>query len=272
MSTIECRLSKLPDPSVVRPEPVLQRALNRLIGMIQRREENSHYYQDQFKAMRQDCTVQRLKNGTAIAIYEAHARQALEYGDLGDFNQCQTQLLLLYKENPNSGSAAEFTAYKLLYDTVHARAGMHRVLLQSLQNITPELRTQPAVSHALQVRKAIFAGDFKAFFRLYQAAPNLGRVFMDVALPKLRYRVLNIMVRAVKPSAPLTFLAQTLGFTASSDGCGTSAAASNQQVLPGCRSADVQDNVGCYATAQEAQVACAEWLTAHGAVLITHGE
>ena len=55
---------------------------------------------------------QRLRNGLAVAVYEAHGRAALEYGDLAEFNQCQTQLHAMYADK-QPGNVAEFTAYKV---------------------------------------------------------------------------------------------------------------------------------------------------------------
>ena len=46
--------------------------------------------------MRQDCTVQHIRNELAARVYEAHARAALEYGDVAEYNQCQGQVAALY--------------------------------------------------------------------------------------------------------------------------------------------------------------------------------
>jgi SAC3 family protein LENG8/THP3 len=81
------RLTSAPDPSSVRPEPVLAKALERLVGLLRAGSVTYFYAQDQFKGMRQDCTVQHLRNELTARIYEAHARAALEYGDVAEYNQ-----------------------------------------------------------------------------------------------------------------------------------------------------------------------------------------
>ena len=94
------RLTGAPDPASVRPEPVLERALERLLGLLRAGGESYFYALDQFKGMRQDCTVQHLRNGLTVRVYEAHARAALEYGDVPEYNQCQTQLAVLARRGP----------------------------------------------------------------------------------------------------------------------------------------------------------------------------
>ncbi len=97
------------------------------------------------KGIRQDITVQHLRNEFVLEVYETHSRILLEHGDLNEFNQCQTMIRSL-TGSPELGltttsakgkarksrkkarkkdvlrqseeAADEFRAYSLLYDVV----------------------------------------------------------------------------------------------------------------------------------------------------------
>lgn len=147
------RLTAAPDPYLVRPESVLKAAYARLLTLLATGNAGYFYACDQLKGMRQDLTVQRIRSPLAVLIYEMHARSALEYGDFAEFNQCQTQLhTILYTGEGAGGCRGEFHAYMLLYQSVHARLGLNKALLHSMQAVTPELAATRAVDHALQVR------------------------------------------------------------------------------------------------------------------------
>ncbi|KAK7343261.1 hypothetical protein VNO77_11874 [Canavalia gladiata] len=232
------RLTSAPDPATVRPEEVLEKALM----MVQNSQKNYLYKCDQLKSIRQDLTVQRIHNQLTVKVYETHARLALEFGDLPEYNQCQSQLKTLYAEGIE-GSYMEFAAYNLLCVIMHSNN--NRDLVSSMSRLSHEAKKDEAVKHALAVRAAVTSGNYVAFFRLYKAAPNLNTCLMDLYVEKMRYKAVSCMCRSYRPTVPVSYVSQVLGFsTTATNGV------SNE------RDSDALDE-------------CLEWLKAHGASIIT---
>ena len=175
------RLPSAPKPETVRPLPVLRQTLELLIRKW-KDEHNYTYMCDQFKSLRQDLPVQHIKNEYTVRVYEAHARIALEKGDLGEYNQCQSQLKPLYKQNLG-GRPGEFTAYRILY-LIHTcnRTGMNDMLAE----LTVADKSHAAVKHALEVRSSLATGNYHRFFQLYEAPPNMGGYLMDMFVQRER--------------------------------------------------------------------------------------
>ncbi|PWN88400.1 hypothetical protein FA10DRAFT_275977 [Acaromyces ingoldii] len=202
------RLTSAPDPKTVRTLPTLMQTLE-LLKKKWRTEANYSYICDQFKSMRQDLTVQRIKNDFTVKVYEIHARIALEKGDLGEYNQCQSQLRVLYSHGL-PGSAMEFLAYRILY-LLHTRN--RRDVNALMAELTPAHKAEPAVAHALSVRAALATGNYHGFFRLYADAPNMNAYIMDHFVDRERANALLVMSKCFRPSLSLTFLTSELAFT-----------------------------------------------------------
>jgi SAC3 family protein LENG8/THP3 len=175
------RLTAPPVPSMVRPERILQQTLD-LLKKKWRKEGNYSYICDQFKSMRQDLTVQHIKNDFTVSVYEIHARIALEKGDIGEYNQCQTQLRSLYMLGLK-GNSIEFKAYRILY-FIHTanRTGLN----DTLTDLTAAEKKERPIRHALDVRSALALGNYHRFFQLYLDTPNMGAYLMDMFIVRER--------------------------------------------------------------------------------------
>lgn len=185
------RLTSAPKPEEVRPLPVLKDMMN-LLRKKWKTEHNYNYANDQFKSLRQDLTVQRIKNDFTVLVYEAHARIALEMGDMGEYNQCQTQLKALYKLKLG-GRPEEFTAYRILYFIYTCnRTDMN----DALADLTEGDKQMEGVKHALQVRAALASGNYHRFFRLYQDTPFMGAYLLDKCIARERLAALAAICRS----------------------------------------------------------------------------
>ncbi|RUP44757.1 SAC3/GANP/Nin1/mts3/eIF-3 p25 family-domain-containing protein [Jimgerdemannia flammicorona] len=216
------RLTSAPDPATVRPPEVLKKTLS-LLKKKWQEEQNYSYICDQFKSMRQDLTVYTpiislsavfdflviIMEGYLIHLY--HCLTALPpflKGDLGEYNQCQTQLKQLYAYNL-PGNVIEFTAYRILY-LLHTR---NRSDINGMMaELTEEQKGDPVIAHALNVRSALATSNYHKFFKLYNEAPNMGGYLMDQFVERERVEALKTMCKAYRPNLPLDFVRGELAF------------------------------------------------------------
>ncbi|ANB14858.1 Thp3p [Sugiyamaella lignohabitans] len=203
------RLTSAPDPDQVRPLNILKQTLE-LLKDKWRKEQNYPYICDQFKSLRQDLTIQHIENEFTVSVYEIHARIALEKGDLGEYNQCQSRLKELYDKHIR-GNANEFLAYRILYLLhTHNRAEIGH-LLRELSGNEPALK-DAGVAHALLVDKAMTRKNYHQLFRLYTEAPKMGGYVMDSFIPRERLSALAAMCTAYRPDLSLEFISHELAF------------------------------------------------------------
>ncbi|KDO33161.1 hypothetical protein SPRG_01973 [Saprolegnia parasitica CBS 223.65] len=209
------RLTSAPHPSTVRPEPVLHKALEMVRKKWKKGKCDYIYVCSQMKSIRQDCTVQHIKNAFTVRAYESHARIALEEGDMNEFNQCQTQLAALYDAGIE-GCALEFLAYRVLYCIyvcLQAKADVNTgnvAMAKVLSRIQAADRDDETVAHALDVREAVALNNYTLFFHLYAAAPKMSGYLMDAYVDHVRLQALRIMCKAYQPHIPLAYVKEML--------------------------------------------------------------
>eukprot|EP01135_Chromosphaera_perkinsii_P003393 Nk52_evm17s242 gene=Nk52_evmTU17s242 len=201
------RLTSAPDPAQVRPLHILKKSLDEAKKYW--KTKGDYYYACRYlKSIRQDLTVQCIRNNFTVKVYEVHARIALEKADVGEFNQCQSQLKELYKEG-NKGHESEFIGYRILY---FLYTGSDIDMGNILRWLRPQQKREPAIAHALKVREAHAMGDYVAFFKLYKSAPNMGSYLLKFFVNKERDKALKIICKGFGPSISIDYITAHLEF------------------------------------------------------------
>ena len=217
------RLTAPPKPENVRPLPILQQHLANL--------QDKHYYKNknyvwlcsQFKAIRQDCTVQRIRGDFAVQVYETHGRLALQHADFNEFHQCQTQLQYLYsndsRQQQQQPHENEFLAYRILYHVWLVLSQKQPWLLKNSHFAKAIQRklTHPLLQYALDIRQAIVVEE--NYYRFFQLSLIRNRKeygcahsFLNAMIPLVRYQYLGRIISAYRPTVPLEFCRRALGF------------------------------------------------------------
>jgi len=252
------RLTTYVKPENVRPMSVLIQSLAHIKSKYFQ-EEDFEWANEQLKSVRQDITVQRLRNKFVLDVYETHARILLEHGDLPEFNQCQTMIRYLTTSGVEPedagldpmGMAAtdtdndsdrtveplvqseehsdEFRAYHVIYSLVqNSWEDLSKALIRvreiirnqdgdgssfmSSSSSSSSSSLSKSSRHSLQVVKSVIHNDYRAFFRLYEAAPHMSAYLMDFLVKRMREKAYERIIAAYRPTICVEHFRETLCF------------------------------------------------------------
>eukprot|EP00834_Sanchytrium_tribonematis_P003979 NODE_175_length_14138_cov_1.015314.p5 type:complete len:399 gc:universal NODE_175_length_14138_cov_1.015314:10513-11709(+) len=204
------RLTGPPNPNLTRPLYILKQTLLLLRNKWELKKDYS-FICDQLKSLRQDLSVQGIRDEFTVEVYEWNGRVSLEMSDIGEFNQCQTQLWELYQlpENLKCGLRKdEYKAYRILYLIFTRRKSELNNLLKQCLSLG---KVPACIKHAFEVRKAVDIGDCVRVLELYDNAPFLGAKLMNLFIEKVRTETLRSLSKSFRKTISMTFLASLLG-------------------------------------------------------------
>lgn len=206
------RLTSEPNPDLVRPLNVLKKTYAMLIKKHQKRQASYQYLCDQFKSVRQDLRVQMIENQFAVKVYESHARIALENGDIGEFNQCQSRLITLFElPNVKPSCLEEFTSYRVLYYMLTEDNGSINTLRLKLMTKNQAVFKNSLVQTAFALAHARLIGDYHQFMRMYSELKTLGKKLVDAFIEKEKLKSLVVICKSYN-QVKLDFLIKELQF------------------------------------------------------------
>lgn len=197
------RLTSAPNPAEVRSPKVLHNSLKYVISKYNTTNDYS-YIIDQLKSIRQDLTVQHIKDDFTIHVYEKNARISIKHDDLGEFNQCQGQLKPLYHRHRINNEKykdrfmhreVEMMTYSFIYMIVtRNQSEINRFRLQFLKYKyfrkydyeKPFFRLMDALFKSYL---RILQGDFEIFFSDLEKFEHIKEI--ELAFNFIRMHLLN---------------------------------------------------------------------------------
>jgi len=174
------------------------------------KEHNYDFIRDQFKSLRQDLKVQHVVDELTVQVYEANARICLEVRDFSEFNQCQTQLNVLYRQVPDCNqNKDEFLSYRLLYLLAIKNFSELKLSLGRCIGSESEL-----VRSCVNVCVALRSGNHVQFFNRFNQLSPLAKAILHDCKTDFRFLSLQKMIKGYGPSkVAVSMVKFSLGFS-----------------------------------------------------------
>ena len=202
------RLTEVPDPSTVRPLPVLKRSLKHILKRYENKEVDYRFVLDQFRSIRLDMGIQRVRDEFTVKVYEENALFCLEIGDADQFNKCQMKLYELYNEGI-AGRKSEFLMYRVLYLILNSEKSVLARFLkeQSLK----DLESKP-LKEALKLKKSLVLGNIDYVFGQLETGFQGTKYLLKLFLDKLRIWGLIVISKSYGKSIKMEYVRVKLRF------------------------------------------------------------
>src|ERR1044072_8875021 len=86
-----------------------------------------------------------------------------------------------------------------------------------LRGLTEQDIKEAIVKHAMDVRRSWSLGNYYSLCRLYTKAPGMSAKIMDWFMSRERKRALKSLLKAYRPSLPISYVQSTLCFPSRED-------------------------------------------------------
>lgn len=200
------RLTSQPKPATVRPLGVLKKTLA-LLRSKYFEGATYNYLCDQCKSMRQDLTVQNIKTPFTVEVYQFHSRLAIEFGDLGELNQCQSQLKILYEEdNLKSANWLEFVSFRFLYYILTDNRNEIDQLMIHLIELGDNSIEDPYIKSALTLDKILLKKNYTNLRKLIVGLRSIKDPQDEMKKPMF-FSFLSLLEQILKLERPRILLA-----------------------------------------------------------------
>lgn len=197
---------------MIRPPEVLEKALEMLMEKYKNKEVNYTYLCDQFKSIRQDLRVQMIEDSFTMTVYQEHARIALENDDLGEFNQCQSRLMVLYDNTTIKRThREEFTVYLILYYVLMQDYSAIDALKLELIRERGRSIKNAGIALAFEIAETRLVGNYHKFMKLCASLKGLGQKLIKAFMDQEILKTLVTICRSYN-QVNLVFLTKELEF------------------------------------------------------------